>query len=123
MKWLRRLFGGKEEQEQEEEQKQEQEEVEENGASREKLASSIAQASSSLGDVTLMMLDKMEELLDKPLSAQECQSAEQSLDNLESTLNSGVVPPGKVKDALERIRKLREKLSQAKASPATNEDE
>lgn len=97
MKWLRRLFGGK---------------GEEARDSKRALASSIAQASNSIGNATLMMLDKMEEMFDKPLSAQERQSAAQSLDNLESTLATGVVSPAQVKDVRKRLRKLREKLSQ-----------
>lgn len=102
MKWLRRLFGQKDDKE---------------SVSRQDLASSVAQASSSLGNATLTMLNKMEEMLDKPLSADECGSAEESLSSLESTLSMGVVPANQVKDARKRIGKLRQKLSQLKASP------
>jgi hypothetical protein len=105
MSWFSRLFGRK---------------TEEESASRRELASKIAQAGSGLGNTMLTMLNKMEEMLDKPLSADECQSAEKSLNSLESTLSVGVVPANQVKDARERIRMLRQKLSQVKTSPATN---
>jgi DNA-directed RNA polymerase subunit RPC12/RpoP/molybdenum-dependent DNA-binding transcriptional regulator ModE len=108
MGWLSRLFGQKSAQESD---------------SRQELASSIAQASSSLGNATLTMLSKMEEMLEKPLSADERQSAEESLSSLESTLSMGVVPASQIKDARERIRKLRQNLSQAKVSPAAGKKE
>jgi hypothetical protein len=69
------------------------------------------------------MLSKMEEMLEMPLSADECQSAEESLSSLESTLSMGVIPAIQIKDARERIRKLRQKLSQAKVSPAAGKKE
>lgn len=108
MNWLHRLF---------------QRHTEGDRDSRQQLPSSIAQASASLGNATLTMLDKIEEMLDKPLSADERQSAEQSLSNFESALSMGVVPADQTKDARERIGKLKQKLSQAKGASATHADE
>lgn len=91
-------------------------------SSRQELASSVAQAAGSLGNAALAMLGKMEEMLEKPLSPQEHQSAEHSLDSLESTLNTGVVPATQTQDARERISRLRQKLLKATESPAMRKD-
>jgi len=108
MKWLRRLFGGK---------------TDEESRSRQQLGASIAQAASSLGDATLTVLTRMEEMIEKPLSPQEQQSVEQSLTDLESTLSTGVVPATQAKDARERIRALREKLSEMKEGATAGKDQ
>ena len=109
MKWLQRLFGNK------------------TGSgesrSRQELASSIAEAGDSLGNATITMLAKLEEMMAGSLSAQEQEAAAKSLDSLESTLESGVVSPSQVKSGRDRIRSLREKLAKMGQSSSSGESE
>jgi rubrerythrin len=91
MKWLHRLFESK---------------AVENSRSQQDLKS-------DLGDVTLTLLAELGERLEKPLSAEQRQSAEQTLDNTESVLSETVMSPAVITEARQRILRLRQKLSES----------
>jgi tetratricopeptide (TPR) repeat protein len=106
MKWLRRLFS---------------QEADREDASRQELATLVSRVGESMGNTTINLLDATEKRLDKPLSADECQKIEQNLDTILSILTKRVMPEHQVKEGLERILRIRQRISTLTITSAENE--